>query len=253
VNERTLMDQMANEIADVLAAMMGVDASAASPADALPAETAAETVVHLSLAGPAGGWVAVALPAADATALARIVMMLDEEPPAAAVVDALQEVCSQAVGALSQRPGLTGLRVTDAHSQAAAPAGAPAHYRIQAGDRFAATVSMWASIVAETPAPAPGPVAATSAQGSPVNLDVILDIDLPLSVRFGEAEMTVLALTQLAPGSIVDLGRTPDDPVDVLVNGHLVARGEVVAVAGNYGVRITEIISPADRLKTMAA
>ena len=85
------------------------------------------------------------------------------------------------------------------------------------------------------------------------NLDVILDIDLPFSVRFGETEMTVDALTRLGPGSVIELGRSPDDPVDVLVNGRMVARGEVVVVSGSYGVRITEVVSAADRLRTMGA
>jgi flagellar motor switch protein FliN/FliY len=88
---------------------------------------------------------------------------------------------------------------------------------------------------------------------APPNLELILDIDLPLAVRFGETEMTLQSLTRLAPGSVIDLGRAPDDPVDVLVNGRLVARGEVVVVSGNYGVRIIEVVSPADRLKSVAA
>jgi flagellar motor switch protein FliN/FliY len=89
--------------------------------------------------------------------------------------------------------------------------------------------------------------------GAPHNLDLILDIDLPLTVRFGETDMTLLALTRLGPGSVIDLGRSPEDPVDILVNGRLVARGEVVVVSGNYGVRIVEVISAADRLRTVAA
>ena len=64
--------------------------------------------------------------------------------------------------------------------------------------------------------------------------------------------MTLVELTRLGPGSIIDLGRSPDDPVDVLVHGRLVARGEVVVVSGNYGVRITDVISAADRLRTVA-
>jgi flagellar motor switch protein FliN/FliY len=81
---------------------------------------------------------------------------------------------------------------------------------------------------------------------------MILDIDLPLSIRFGQTEMTLGELTSLGPGSVIDLGRAPEDPVDVLVHGRLVARGEVVVVSGNYGVRITDVISAADRLRTVA-
>ncbi len=85
------------------------------------------------------------------------------------------------------------------------------------------------------------------------NLEVILDIDLPLTVRFGETEMTLDSLTRIGPGSVIDLGRSPDDPVEILVNGRLVARGEVVVVSGNYGVRVHEVVSTADRLRSMAS
>ena len=80
------------------------------------------------------------------------------------------------------------------------------------------------------------------------NLDVILDLDLPLTVQFGRAEVTLGELVGIGPGSVVGLDRGPSDPVEVLVNGKVVARGEVVAVAGNYGVSITDIVSPSDRV-----
>jgi flagellar motor switch protein FliN/FliY len=64
--------------------------------------------------------------------------------------------------------------------------------------------------------------------------------------------MTLQALTKVGPGSMIDLGRAPDEPVDVLVNGKLVARGEVVVVSGNYGIRITEVVSTADRIRSLA-
>ncbi len=80
------------------------------------------------------------------------------------------------------------------------------------------------------------------------NLDVILDLDLPLTVQFGRAEVTLGELVGIGPGSVVGLDRGPSDPVEVLVNGKVVARGEVVAVAGHYGVSITDIVSPSDRV-----
>ena len=88
---------------------------------------------------------------------------------------------------------------------------------------------------------------ATIASRADLNLGLILDIDLPLAVRLGATEMTLDALTRLSPGSVIDLLRAPDEAVDVLVNGKLVARGEVVVVGGNYGVRITDIMSEAER------
>jgi flagellar motor switch protein FliN/FliY len=106
---------------------------------------------------------------------------------------------------------------------------------------------------AEAPRPGAGPRRTRDDGPVPANLDVILDIDLPLSVRFGQTDLTLEALARLGPGSIIDLGRSPDDPVDVLVNGRLVARAEVVVVGGNYGVRITEVVSAADRVRSLTA
>ena len=85
----------------------------------------------------------------------------------------------------------------------------------------------------------------------PDNLELILDIDMPLTVRFGEAIVSIEALSKLGPGSLVELSRQPDDPVDVLINGRLVARGEVVVVAGNYGVRVTQVVSADERMRTL--
>lgn len=107
------------------------------------------------------------------------------------------------------------------------------------------------SVVGGAPDASAVPTPVVGQPSYPANLDVILDIDLPLAVRFGETEMTLDALTRLGPGSIIDLARAPDEPVDVLVNGRLVARGEVVIVGGSYGVRVTEVMSAADRLRSM--
>jgi flagellar motor switch protein FliN len=83
-------------------------------------------------------------------------------------------------------------------------------------------------------------------------MDVLLDIELPVTVRLGSAQMTFGEVMGLNAGSLVEFGRSPEEPVDVLVNGRLVARGEMVMVQGNYGVRITEITSRRERLDTGA-
>jgi flagellar motor switch protein FliN/FliY len=72
-------------------------------------------------------------------------------------------------------------------------------------------------------------------------LDAVLDVDLPLVVRFGRAVMPLKAIADLGPGSVVDMGRSPEEPVELLVGERVIARGEVVVVSGNYGVRITEL------------
>jgi flagellar motor switch protein FliN/FliY len=90
----------------------------------------------------------------------------------------------------------------------------------------------------------PQTTAATSAAAPDPRLDAVLDVDLPLVVRFGRAIMPLRALADLGPGSVIDMGRPPDEPVDLLVGERLIARGEVVIVGGNYGVRITELAAP---------
>ena len=72
-------------------------------------------------------------------------------------------------------------------------------------------------------------------------LSAVLEVELPLVVRFGRAVMPFRALASLGPGSVVDMGRSPEEPVELLVGDRLIARGEVVIVGGNYGVRITEL------------
>ena len=93
--------------------------------------------------------------------------------------------------------------------------------------------------------------AATTADAS--RIEVILDIDLPVVVRFGRTDMPIRALAKLGPGSVLDLGRSPDDPVEILVSGRVIATGEVVVVAGNYGIRILDVVSASERMPHMEA
>lgn len=93
----------------------------------------------------------------------------------------------------------------------------------------------------------------TPHRGESQTLDVIMDIDLPLVVRFGRTELSLKTLTTLGPGSVIDLGRAPDDPVEVLISNRVVARGEVVIVAGSYGVRVRDVVSPAERARSLEA
>lgn len=97
-------------------------------------------------------------------------------------------------------------------------------------------------------------VMTSSPAGSPVNtknLDLLLDVEMPVSVSFGRAQLPLKYLIKLTTGSIVELGRSVSEPVDIIVNNTVVARGEVVVVGGNFGVRIKEILSKQDRLRTL--
>lgn len=82
----------------------------------------------------------------------------------------------------------------------------------------------------------------TSVQAGESNLDILQDIPLTVTVEIGRARMLVKDVLKLTVGSVVELDKLAGEPVDVLVNGKVIAKGEVVAVNENYGIRITEIV-----------
>jgi flagellar motor switch protein FliN/FliY len=84
------------------------------------------------------------------------------------------------------------------------------------------------------------------------NIDMLMDVELPITVRIGTTEMRLIDIMRLGLGSIIELEKLVDDPVEVLVNQKLVARGEVVVCDSNFAVRITEVQSRADRIKSLA-
>ena len=90
---------------------------------------------------------------------------------------------------------------------------------------------------------------ATAGAGQDINLDVVLNVDLDLALEVGRATISVRNLLQLNQGSVVELDRLAGEPLDVLVNGTLIARGEVVVVNEKYGIRLTDVVSPAERIK----
>ncbi len=94
----------------------------------------------------------------------------------------------------------------------------------------------------------PGAGAVTSGGGE-MNLNLILDVAVTLALEVGRARMPVRTLLQLAPGAIVELDRLAGEPLDVLVNGVRVARGEVVVVNDKFGIRLTDVVSPTERME----
>jgi len=82
-------------------------------------------------------------------------------------------------------------------------------------------------------------------------LDVLLEVELPVCVSFGRAQLPLRDVLKLTSGSIVELNRTITEPVEVIVNNCVIARGEVVVIEGNYGVRIQQIVSREERLRTL--
>lgn len=83
------------------------------------------------------------------------------------------------------------------------------------------------------------------------NLDVVLDIPVRLSMEVGNTSISIRRLLQLNRGSVVELDRQAGEPLDVLVNGTLVAHGEVVVINDKFGIRLTDVISPEQRIRTL--
>ena len=89
-----------------------------------------------------------------------------------------------------------------------------------------------------------------AAAGSP-DLERILDIPVQLSVEIGRARTTISNVLQLSPGSVVELEAQAGAPMDVLINGYLIAQGEVVVVNDRFGIRLTDIVTPAERMRRL--
>lgn len=250
---------LATEFAEVLGNLLGT--AAASHPFKSPVQTA--WTVPCRISAPAVGTLRLGLPQADASALAARLLMSEGEPGDADVTDALTEVVGQAFAALVTKDTVAGLAgaVERPSRGSDGPTGLLTGFACVVDENLTTHVLCWfeaqtASLVT-LPAVAGLSTMAAASDAAPAkandNLDVILDIDMPLSVRFGEAVLSLDLLTRLGPGSLIELSRQPDDPVDVLINGRLVARGEVVVVSGNYGVRITEVVSAAERLRSVGA
>ncbi|MDR0182931.1 flagellar motor switch protein FliN [Lysobacter arvi] len=95
------------------------------------------------------------------------------------------------------------------------------------------------------------PLTAETGLASDLNLDVILDVPVTLSLEVGRARIPIRNLLQLNQGSVVELERGAGEPLDLYVNGTLIAQGEVVVVNDRFGVRLTDVVSPAERIKRL--
>lgn len=95
------------------------------------------------------------------------------------------------------------------------------------------------------------PLGASAPPGEAQELDFILDIPLEVTVEIGRTRMLIHDLLRLGQGSVIELNRLAGEPLDILVNQKLVARGEVVVVSEKFGIRITDIVSPLERVKRL--
>lgn len=93
--------------------------------------------------------------------------------------------------------------------------------------------------------------APATAGGADVNLDLVLDVPVNISLRVGSTEISIRDLVKLVEGSVIALDKESTEPMDLLVNGILIAHGEIVVVDEKFGVRLTDVVSPVERIETL--
>lgn len=244
IEDKKLATAVVDELSTILGAMLD------APVDATPGSMTARAWT-IRIAVSASTTVTMAFDETGAAALTRAISRQTDTPSETAVRETLREVSAQVVGASALRassrteqPEITAAELgpwTAGDAEIVEFAGTA----LQMPLRIAIAVQSTGASASESPRPAAAPGIEPSTEE---RLDVILDIDLPLVVRFGCTDMPLKALARLGPGSLIDLGRSPDDPVEVLVGNRIVARGEVVVVSGSYGIRIVDVVSPRERI-----
>jgi flagellar motor switch protein FliN/FliY len=207
-------------------------------------------VISFAVSDGQHGEIELAFVREGAEALVQALNSATEAPSDEQVLGMLKEISSQAVAALDPRDLGCSLQLLTADLGALSlrdgDATPLALDIVINGHEHPLQVLVSGHIEAES-------LHADAGAGRSQTLDVIMDIDLPLVVRFGRTELPLKALTALGPGSVIDLGRSPDEPVEVLISNRVVARGEVVIVSGNYGVRVRDVVSPAERARSLEA
>jgi flagellar motor switch protein FliN/FliY len=231
-------------------------------------------------AGGLRGEIAMRIPAAGVLRLAQIFMSEPPDPAAEitaehreAAVELLRQVGGLVASALKPAWGEVQLRLDPSPAAPSWPASSTVWLRLGDDPAPAALVEMQLSAAlaaalraeradaAKSAASAAAPLAPSGSSSSssgaspsgpssspllgpqdgPVRLDLLMDVELAVTLRFGSRRLLLREVLDLHPGAVVDLDRQVRDPVDVLLDGRLVARGEVVVVNGNYGLRVTEI------------
>jgi flagellar motor switch protein FliN/FliY len=215
-----------------------VSTTLGAPASVAPAAAtdAVGWLVTARVSGVANGALTAWFEREGALACATRLLALETAATDEAVGPVLNRLVAQAISVVETSADLAGLIVTEPVVQAgAAPRGAQimdASWADGVSCRFGGLAELSSASATDN--------ASLAADG---RLDAVMDVDLPLVVRFGRTVMPLRAVADLSPGSVVDMGRSPDEPVELLVGERLIARGEVVIVGGNYGVRITELTS----------
>ena len=245
-------------LSQVLAQIRGTDVSCTALAE-VPAEVAPagenDLWVVAALAGGLRGEMSLRLSASAVVHFAQILMGEPAAAPAEmtsdhreAALELVRQVAGQVSTALGTTWGEVQLHIEAVSARPTWAASATAWLR--AGDDLAASglveLNLSAALVAalrpERQAEAPPPAAASpAAADSSVNLGLLMNVELAVSLRFGSRRLFLREVLDLGPGAVLELDRQVNEPVDLLLDGRLLARGEVVVMDGNYALRVTEV------------
>jgi len=252
-----LAEPFRKALTDALSEAAGSQWSVSISANDTPSDDAASLFFRISASGSLRGNTTLQLKSGDALLLAQ--KLLAESPDRAgelnsshqqAVEDLLRKMIGLAAAGFTSQFGEVVLQFT----RVEAPPGRSTVVILSASEASTGSLSiklqfdaeMLASIPAEQPEAAPtnaaaaAPVASAPASADN-NLDLLLGVNLNLTLRFGRRTLTLREIMDLSSGSIIELDRQVQEPADLLLGDKMIARGEVVIVDGNYGLRITEV------------
>jgi flagellar motor switch protein FliN len=254
----TWVDGLAQVLTQIGGSPSPWTALAESPPDLAPF-AANDYWILCASSGGLRGEMSLRIPAASALRLAQIFMSApassEAPPPAAevtaetreAVMELLRQVAGGVASALKTAWGEVQLRLDPAPGAPSWPASAVFWLRAGTDSPPAMLLEMHLSAALVAGLRAEKAEAAGSAPASPnpdesrAQLGLLMDVELALTLRFGSRRLLLREVLDLNPGAVVELDRKVEDPVDLLLDGRLVARGEVVVLNGNYGVRVTEV------------
>jgi flagellar motor switch protein FliN len=236
----------------------------------LPAAADQDVWIVCTCSGGLRGEMSLRIPAASAVGLAQRFMGEDESPESEtattgttvtptpisqehgeAVVEFLRQVAGLVASAIKPRWGEVQFRLDPAVRAPSWPASSifwlragaenspPLRVELQMSAALAAGLRAGQGEAAQ-PSLSPPPARATQENSS--QLAMLMDVELAMTLRFGSRQLPLREILEFCPGTVVELDRQVDEPVDLLLHGKLVARGEVVVVDGNYGLRVTEVV-----------
>lgn len=233
------------------------------PAD-LPPAAESDLWIVCTCSGGLRGEQSFRIPTDSAVCLAQRFMSEAESPETPltqehgeAVVELLRQVAGLVASAIKPRWGEVQFRLDPAPGGPSWPASSK--FWLRSGDAasppFLVELQLSAALAAglragqaEAAQPSSSPPPARAPEQNSGQLAMVMDVELAMTLRFGSRRLPLREILEFCPGTVVELDRQVDEPVDLLLHGKLVARGEVVVVDGNYGLRVTEVV-PAGSLR----